>query len=242
MGKTSRSLADLALFRSLTGEEIRALDSRCLWCRVLRKHCIVERSEPSTDVFVVTAGALEVTFQTVSGREVLVRTIETGEFFGRMAAGDDQPHASVITATAEVMVARMPRSLFAAALHSHSDLCDQVLTSLAGQVRHLTTQIDEFTTLDIGHRLCAELLRLAHPQPGMPGCALISPPPLHAQLAARVSARREAVTLQLKRLEGLGLLERRHDCLVLTDTTLLRAMIRSPEVFRTSCRARTVGE
>jgi len=54
---------------------------------------------------------------------------------------------------------------------------------------------------------------------------VVSPPPVHAEIAARVSIRREAVAREFKSLERAGLIERRRGALVLTDTSRLRQWI-----------------
>jgi len=161
----------------------------------------------------------------VSGREVLLREINAGEFFGELAAIDNQPRSSGIVAVTDVIVARMPASVFRAAVHAHSDVCDQLLALLAGQVRILANRVNEFTTLDARHRIYAELLRLSRPEAANPKQAVVTPPPVHAEIAARVSSRREAVARELKALERAGLLERRRGALVLTDTQRLRQLI-----------------
>ena len=61
-----------------------------------------------------------------------------------------------------------------------------------------------------------------------PGRALVSPPPYHAEIAARISARREAVTRELRALESAWLVERRRGALVLTDIPALVALFQDP--------------
>src|SRR5262249_2572733 len=117
------------------------------------------------------------------------------------------------------------------AVHSYPDVCDQLLALLASQIRMLANRVNEFTTLDARHRIYAELLRLSRPETGRPGQAMVSPPPAHAEIAARVSIRREAVTRELKSLERAGLIERRRGALVLTDTRRLRQLIEQASEF-----------
>src|SRR5262245_39519153 len=102
---------------------------------------------------------------------------------------------------------------------------------LRGQIRMLANRVNEFTTLDARHRIYAELLRLSRPETGRPGQAVVSPPPAHAEIAARVSIRREAVARELKSLERTGLIERRRGALVLTDTRRLRQLIEQASEF-----------
>ena len=58
-----------------------------------------------------------------------------------------------------------------------------------------------------------------------PEQAVVSPPIAHADIAARVSIRREAVARELKILERAGMIERRRGTLLLTDIVHLQKMI-----------------
>ena len=136
-----------------------------------------------------------------AGRDVLFAQIDAGEFFGELAAIDKEPRSSGIVAVTGVVVARMPASAFRAAIHAYPDVCDRLLIVLARRIRTLVNRVNEFSTLDVRHRIHAELLRLSRPEPGKPGRAIISPPPVHAEIAARVSTRREAVA---RGAQGLG--------------------------------------
>lgn len=97
------------------------------------------------------------------------------------------------------------------------------------------------------HRLCAELLRLARPA-SSDGALAISPPPTHAELAARVGSRREAVTRALRQLEQDELLGRRRGAIVLLRPDILGRNVsdacegwwRRPD-RRKSCRTRHLG-
>jgi CRP-like cAMP-binding protein len=175
-------------------------------------------------VFFVISGSVRVMIQS-AGREVLLRQIEAGEFFGELAAIDGQPRSSGIVATTDVTIARMPASVFRAAIHAHADVCDKLLRILAGQIRILANRVNEFSTLDVRYRIYAELLRLSRPDAANPGHAIISPPPVHAEIAARVSTRRETVARELKALERAGLIERRRGAIALGDTHRLRRLI-----------------
>ncbi len=157
--------------------------------------------------------------------EILLTEISARGCFGEIAAIDDQPRSSGMMAVTDVTIARMPASIFRAAVHAHPDVCDQVLALIAGQVRMLTNRVNEFTTLDVRHRIYAELLRLSRPETTRSKQRVISPPPVHADVAARVSTRREAVAREFKALEREGLIERRRGAIVLTDPERLQRLI-----------------
>jgi CRP-like cAMP-binding protein len=225
MSRQAETLARVGLFRSLEATAIRHLDTQCSWRRAPQGTWIIDYQDDSNDVFFVVAGTVRVKIQAVSGREILLREINAGEFFGELAAIDGQPRSSGILAMTDVTIARMPASVFRAAVHAHADVCDQLLALLAGQIRMLANRVNEFSTLDVRYRIHAELLRLSRPEPSQPKRAVVSPPPVHAEIAARVSTRREAVARELKALERAGLIERRRGALVLTDVARLEALI-----------------
>ena len=225
MNRRTETLARINLFRSLDAAKIELLDTQCFWQRAARNQWIIDYQDTSNDVFFVVTGTLRVKIQSVAGREVLLREINAGEFFGELAAIDNQPRSSGIFTVTDVTLARMPASVFRAAVHAHPDVCDQLLEQLAGYVRTISNRVTEYTTLDARHRIYAELLRLSRPEAGKPKQAVVSPPPVHSDLAARVSIRRESVTRELKALERAGLIEKRRGALVLTDTARLRKMV-----------------
>jgi len=220
----AETLARIPLFRTLTAAAIAALDQRCAWRRAAAGQWLLDHQDASDDVFFVVAGAVRVIIQS-GGREVLLREIKAGEFFGELAAIDHQPRSSGIMAVLDVTIGRMPASVFRDAVHEHPDVCDQLLALLAGQIRMLANRVHEFATLDVPHRIAAELLRLSRPDPKDPRRAVVSPPPIHAEIAARVSTRREAVARQLNALERAGLIERRRGAIVLTDVDRLRRQV-----------------
>jgi CRP-like cAMP-binding protein len=153
--------------------------------------------DASNDVFFIVSGAVHVKLQSVSGREVLLREINAGDFFGELAAIDNQPRSAGIIAVTDVTVARMPASVFRTAVHSHPDVCDQLLALLASQIRMLANRVNEFTTLDARHRIYAELLRLSRPETERPGRAVVSPPPV-----TRRSRRALASVVRAVRADG----------------------------------------
>jgi CRP-like cAMP-binding protein len=225
MSKKIETLANIGLFRSLDAAKLRQLDSQCIWRRASRNEWLIDYQDESNDILFVVSGTVRVKLQSVSGREVLLREINAGEFFGELAAIDNQPRSSGVVAVTDVTVARMPASVFRDAVHTYSDLSDQLLALLAGQIRMLANRVNEFTALDAKFRIYAELLRLSKPVAGKPRQAVISPPPVHSEIAARVSIRREAVAREIKALECAGLIERRRGALVLIDTARLQKMI-----------------
>jgi len=225
MMRQSETLRPVPLFRRLSDEEIRRLDTQCLWRRYEAKQQILGHGEGGTDVFFVISGVVRALIRANGERVVILGDIKAGEFFGELAAIDGQPRSASVVAVTGATLARMPAVVFREAIHRHADACDQVLSLIAARFRLLARRVNEFNSLDIRRRVLADLLRLSRPDGADRTRAVVSPPPYHAEIAARIIARREAVTRELKLLEGAGLLEKRRGAFILTDVQALLAQI-----------------
>ena len=181
--------------------------------------------DEGADIYFVVQGHVRVLIQANSGRDSILRDIRDGGYFGELAALDGMPRSAEIVAIVDSVVAKMPPGVFRIVLRREPDVCDQLLSLLASQICMLANRVNELGTLDVRTRIYAELLRLSRPAPANGRHALISPPPTAAELAARVSSRREAVSRELKSLERAGLVERRRGALVLLDPERLTTLV-----------------
>jgi CRP/FNR family cyclic AMP-dependent transcriptional regulator len=217
-----RSLSRITLFSSLDPEELRALDTRCLWRKVGAGEWVIDYQAEGADVFFVFSGLVRVVIIT-AGREMILRDIREGEYFGHYSAIDNKPRSAAIVAVNDSVVARMSATLFWESIHKHAGVREGVLKALVADARALNQRANEHANFDVRHRLCAELLRLSRTTGE--GRVVVSPPPTHAELAARISTHREAVTKTLSALEKDGLIERSPSAIVLSDSHALRRVV-----------------
>ena len=223
--RQSETLARIDLFRSLTPDEIGRLDTRCIWRRAHAKEWIIDYHDESTDVFFLISGVARVMIRSIAGRETILRDIKVGEFVGEHAAIDNLPRSASVLALTETTIAKMSAAVFLETVTRHPDPCLQLLRLITGQVRALASRVNEFTTLAIRERLIMELLRHSRPNRDNPREAIVSPPPIHADLAGRISTRRETVTKELSVMERDGLVRRSRGALTLADVPRLMGMI-----------------
>jgi len=225
MARQNETLSRIELFRSLIPDAIERLDTRCIWRRARAKEWIIDYQDESTDVFFLISGLARVMIRSISGRETILRDIDAGAFFGELAAIDGRTRSASILAVTDTTIAKMSAAVFLETVTSHPDVCVQLLRLVTSQVRMLATRVNEFTTLAIRERLIMELLRLSKSSRADPREAIVSPPPVHADLAGRISTRRETVTKELSALERDGLVRRGRGALTLIDVPRLLGML-----------------
>lgn len=218
-------LARFRLLRSLDAVAIATISAKCSHRHYHRNDWIVAPREVNNDVFFIESGTVRLQLPKTAGREVVFHDFQARDFFGGVDAIRSEPRTAGVVALTDVALTRMPGWMFTDLLHTCPDICDQFLMRLAEQIQVLVNRVNELSTLDIRHRVYAELLRLSRPRSGDEHCATISPPPLHTEIAARIGARREPVTREMKALERVGILKRSRGAVEIIDTQRLHHLL-----------------
>jgi CRP-like cAMP-binding protein len=226
MAKPNETLEKIGLLRSLSPKDREGYERRCQWRHAQPKQWLLEQNDVGTDMFFLSSGVVRVLITPSPDREVILGDIEAGGYFGEMAAIDGQPRSAGILAITEATIAVMPAAAFRELLHDHPDVAEQLLKQLVARIRTLDQRVNEFSSMHVKNRIYAELLRRSRPDPTDERKAIVSPPPVHSEIAARVSTRREMVARELKALERAGLMTKRRGAFVLNNVPELVQMLK----------------
>ena len=214
-----RTLAKFPLFSGLAADDIRTLDSRCLWRRVGAGEWVLDYKGEGADVYFVFSGLARVVIVS-AGREMILRDIREGEYFGHYSAIDGKPRSAAIVAVTDCTVARMSGAVLWETVNAHITVRGNIMRDLVADIRTANQRAHEQANFDVRKRLCAELIRLSRVTGE--GRVVVSPPPTHAELAARISTHREAITKALSLLEREGMITRSPSAIVIVDIDRLR--------------------
>jgi len=215
----NRTLAKFPLFSGLSGDDIRTLDGRCLWRRVPEKEWVLDYQGDGGDVYFVANGLARVVIVS-AGREMILHDIREGQYFGHYSAIDGKPRSAAIVAVTDCVIARMSAAVLWETVHAHPSVRENILRDLVADIRTANQRAHEQANYDVRKRLCAELIRLSRTT--AEGRVVVSPPPTHAEFAARISTHREAVTKALSALEKEGMITRSPSAILLLAVDRLR--------------------
>lgn len=214
------------LLAPLTQGERDQLVRQCRFRRFAPGEHIIDGQSDSRDVFFVIEGTVRVVNYSLSGREVTLADIVAGGFFGELAALDGGPRSAFVVAQGgEAVTAAMPYEVFLDLLAQKPVLGLEIMKRLARIVRQATERIMDLSTLGANNRVHAELLRQAWSSPNDGRAATITPIPLHADIASRVSTTRETVARVLNDLARSGILERKKNSLLVRDMSRLAMLV-----------------
>jgi CRP/FNR family transcriptional regulator, cyclic AMP receptor protein len=184
----------------LSSEEIEAL-ARGAAVRTFPKNAVVVNEGDRTDsLYVILAGKVKVFLADEDGNQVTLGTQGTGEYFGEMVLDEGPRSASVMTLEAS-RFAVVSKEQFTAFLTSHPDFSVRLVRKLIHRARALTNNVRSLALLDVYGRVARLLLDLAVEQGGR---RLIPEKLTQQEIASRVGASREMVSLILKDLAAGG--------------------------------------
>ena len=215
----------IPLFAPLSEQEIKRVEQQMVVKTFQQDEMILDFEDQSRDVLFVLTGKVRVLYRSQFGREVILADLAAPEFFGELAAIDEQARSANVTALQRSEIAILPAILFMNLATSVPLIAEVLLKTLVARIRALDVRFSEMSVLKSNERLYAELLRLSSPRRGQEGQKIISPPPYHHHLAARIGCRREVVSRELSRLLKAGVLEKTRGGLVLVDVAFLEMRV-----------------
>ncbi len=219
------NLSTIKLISHLDAADLDGLAKACGWRSYSAHEQIIDRQSDTRDVFFVVAGRVRVVNYSISGREITLDDVEVGGHFGELAAIDGEPRSASVMALVDSQLAVLPQERFLQLVEDHPGVGLKVMRNLTAIVRIATERIMDLSTLAANNRVQAEMLRLAVPDQDDENRAVITPIPVHGDVASRVSTTRETVARVMNDLSRKGIVERQKQAMVILDVEQLRQMV-----------------
>ncbi len=217
--------AVIDLLKEVDPQIRKGIAAQCSWRRYASGEQIIDRQSEATDIFFVVEGTVRVVNYSFSGREVTFDDLAVGSHFGELAAIDGEPRSASVMAITQCHIASLTQERFLNFLEQHPGVALKLMQGLTRVIRAATVRIMDLSTLAANNRVQADLLRLARNLMDDDGRALISPIPVHADIASRVSTTRETVARVLNDLARKGIVVREKNALVINNLDTLREMV-----------------
>jgi CRP/FNR family cyclic AMP-dependent transcriptional regulator len=193
--------ADASPFGSDLDEvDLRALSAQGVLKSYARNTVIVSEGDETDTFFILVSGRVKVYVSDEFGREVILRTLGPGEFFGEMILDGRPRSASVMTIESSRLVV-MPKSKFRDFVGSHPDFAIRLIEKLIERVRGLTENVKSLALMDVYGRVARMMLDLAKPENGK---LVVQERLTQRDIASRVGASREMIGKIFKDLVAGG--------------------------------------
>ena len=197
------------LFSMLTAVQAESVAEAVVKCRYKRGESIVEQGKKSNALSIILTGRARVVTTDARGREVILATMQPGDYVGEMSLIDNEPHSATVRAEVQTDVLVLGRPEFARCLPENSSMAYAVMKGLVQRLRHADRKIESLALMDVYGRVARALLEFAVPD--AQGNAVIRDKVSRQDLAKMVGASREMVSRVMKDLEERGFIETRSD-------------------------------
>ena len=222
------SLATIPFFAALDPAALERLALGMRSRRFRRGEVIFHIGDPGDALFVIVSGEVKISLPSETGDEAILATLKPGDVFGELALLDGAPRSASAAALSPTETVILPRDRFREVIATEAGVRDALLASIAGELRRLTTHVEELHFLDITGRLAARLVRLAQDggTPAADGSVRLRTNLTQADLAAMVGCTRQSVNKLLGQFTDDGLVRLERDGIVVTDLDGLSATAR----------------
>jgi CRP/FNR family transcriptional regulator, cyclic AMP receptor protein len=216
--RLAESLASIPFFSGLGPDALERVAAGMRSRRFRRGEVIFHLGDPGDALFIIVAGEVKISLPSESGDEAILVRLQQGDVFGELALLDGAPRSATATALGVVEAVVLPRARFRELIAEEPVVRDALLASLAGELRRLTTQVEELHFLDITGRLAACLVRMADGGTVLDdGAIRLRTSLTQGDLAAMVGSTRQSVNKLLGQFTSDGYLRLERDAIVVTD-------------------------
>ena len=197
------------LFSMLTASQAESVAGAVIKSRFKRGEAIVEQGKKSNALSIILTGRARVITTDARGREVILATMQPGDYVGEMSLIDNEPHSATVRADIQTDALVLGRLEFARCLPENSSMAYAVMKGLVQRLRHADRKIESLALMDVYGRVARALLEFAIVDAR--GESVIRDKVSRQDLAKMVGASREMVSRVMKDLEERGFIETRSD-------------------------------
>src|SRR5258706_493277 len=178
---------------------------------------VLTEGEMGDSVFMIQSGKVKVFIGDQDGREMILKILGRGDFFGEMSMIDKQPRSASVTTPESSIFLVMSHAAFEKCIEQVPRIATVVMRILAQRVREADKKIGTLALMDVYGRVASTLLELAVVDNGK---LMVSEKLSQQELANMVGASREMVNRILKDLSDRGFISVESKCITIINREL----------------------
>ncbi len=202
-------LRRVPLFAALTPTQSASIADAIVKKRFKRAEMVVEQGKKSDALYIILTGRARVMSTDSRGREVILATLQPGDYIGEMSLIDDEPHSATVRTEIQTDVLVLDREAFSRCLPENASMSYNIMRGLVQRLRHADRKIESLALMDVYGRVARSLIEFAVDD-GV-GNLKIRDKISRQDLAKMVGASREMVSRVMKDLEERGFVQTQPD-------------------------------
>jgi CRP-like cAMP-binding protein len=187
----------------LTDQLVRSLNSISL-----KKNTLIFGKDSEGDgLYIIRSGQVKVVLQNEEGKEIILATFQSGDFFGEMSLLDGRPRSANVFTTQNTQLLVLSRESLFQHIEQYPTTGLKILTEMSARLRRADEVIGNLVMLDAYGRVARVLIELSeqHGEVTEEGI-LIKERPTQQDMASMIGTTRETVSRILSDFQKRGLL------------------------------------
>jgi len=197
-------LTSIPLFSRLANEHLELLSAQIQHRKYARNSVIIAEGDQSDSLYIVNKGKVKIYISDADGREMQLKILEPGDYFGELALIDHKPRSASAITTCDSQLSVITSKDFLKCLAENHEMALIMLQVLTRRLRDATELQRQLGLMDVYGRLRLTLLASAEDGDGI---RKLEPKPTQQEIANKIGASREMVSRLLSDLKAHGYIE-----------------------------------
>ena len=194
-------LGAIPLFSDLNPTELTAIEDQTIEKIAPKNTVILTEGEAGDSLYLIVQGRVKVFIGDEDGREIILKILAPGDFFGEMSMIDRQPRSASVSTLEPSVFRVLSHQAFQDCLDRTPRIGSIVMQALAKRLRDADRKISTLALMDVYGRVAATLTELAITTNGK---TMVGERLSQQDIANMVGASREMVNRILKDLSERG--------------------------------------
>ena len=200
-GERTQTLKAVPFFTQLSDRELDVVRAVASEKTYPKNAVVLTEGEMGDSLFMIQSGKVKVFIGDEDGREIILKILGPGDFFGEMSMIDKQPRSASVTTTEPSTFLVLTHAGFERCVEQQPRIGNLVMQMLAQRVREADRKIGTLALMDVYGRVASTLLE---PSVHNNGKLMVGEKLSQQDLANMVGASREMVNRILKDLSDRG--------------------------------------
>jgi CRP/FNR family cyclic AMP-dependent transcriptional regulator len=198
------ALTTIPLFSNMPHESLELLSTRIQNRTYGRNSVIIAEGEQSDSLYIVIEGRVKIYISAADGREMQLKTLGPGDYFGELALIDNKPRSASAITISDCNISVITSKDLLQYLSCNPEISINMLQVLAKRLREATESQRQLALMDVYGRLRCTLMTLCKE---VNNTLLLEPKPTQQDFANMIGASREMVSRIFKDLKTDGYIE-----------------------------------
>ena len=154
-------MKNIPLFSELSSVETDDLVKLSQSRKYPRGNIVLYKGDVGDVIYIILKGRVKVVLSSPDGKEIILSTLNTGEYFGEMALFDHLPRSANIVTMEDCDFLVIPQEVIIDLIKKSPQLALKMISIMSARLRDSNEQISSLAHLDVKGRVARTLLKLS---------------------------------------------------------------------------------